>query len=395
MSVPSIPPGQTDDLTRLAHEASLWAIAADATHLDADARAELARSLETWTGIEGCLVLTTCHRVEVYGRGSAPALPGGDRASGPRLLVGRAVVRHLLRVAAGLESAVVGEDQILSQLRSAARTLLEGAEPDPVLDRLAQAALHLGRHVRRAGRPRERGLAERALGWLGRRTENPAHPRLLVAGAGPMGRTVAYAARRRGAQVSVATRSPRRLFDGLEAVDLRAGAALAPAVDGIVVALAGRWEALVSLDPGNLPPTVDLSAPGAIPPAVRAGLRRGFIDIDGLFEGPVAPPEGAVGAFTARAAAEVDLAERAFLTWLAARPAGASARSLVDRAARRRDRRVERTLRRLPELDERGRELVRQLAAQLAADILHEPLSHLRSDADGTARVAARELFDL
>lgn len=404
--LPSPAPGESPAIEQL------WALVADASRLDAVARDGLARELAAASGIEGCLLLSTCHRVEAYGRGDPPAVVADARVAGAGLLRGRDAAHHLLRVAAGLESAVVGEDHILAQLRAAARGLwvADVARPDPVVDRLAQVALGVGRRVRRDGRPREHGLADRALGWLWPRMTGgepglavpvPAvptpRPRVLVVGAGQMGRSLAIAAVRRGADVTVATRTPRRLLDTVEVVDLAAGAALARGVAGIAVALPVPWVALAAATPGELPPLVDLSAPGAVPLAVREGLTRGFIGIDALFEGAGGPAHGGLAerTFARRAADEVAAAERGFLTWLAARPAAAAARDLTTRAAARRHHRVERALRRLPELDDRGREIVRLLAAQLEADLLHGPLAHLGTDADGSAAYAARRLFDI
>lgn len=388
----------------------LWALVADASRLDADARDRLARTLEADPDLAGCLLVSTCHRVEAYGRGQPPLAVRDATAGGADLLQGRDAIRHLLRVAAGLESAVLGEDQILAQLREATRRQrsTDRGRPDPVVDRLAQVALGVGRRARRAGRPREHGLADRALGWLWPRLEpvDGARPRILVVGAGQMGRSLAIAAIRRGAEMLIATRTPRRLLDGVEVVDLDAGAALAPAVDAIAVALPVPWAAIAAAVPEALPPIVDLSAPGAIPPEVRERLTRGFVGIDALFEGHGwSGRSGRQGAglglglaertFARRAADEIAQAEEAFLAWLAARPAGAAARDLTARAAARREARVERALRRLPELDERGREIVRLLAAQLEADLLHGPLAHLGADADGSATHAVRHLFDI
>jgi glutamyl-tRNA reductase len=367
----------------------IWALTADAGSLDAGARDRLAGALSATRSVEAGLLLITCHRVELYGRTPPPRFPA--EANGARLRSGRDAIRHLLRVAAGLESAVVGEEQVLAQLRAAARESRRDGRGDPALARLVDTALAVGRRIRRGGRAREHGLAGRALAWLGPVLAERGQPSLLVVGAGPMGRAVAFSAARRGLEVTIATRTARRLASGLDAVDLERAAALAPSVDGIVVALGGPWEELAA-GVATLPPIVDLSSPGALPTSVvdRPGLRS--IDIDRLFR--EAPVDGD-RTFAARAEAEVERAEAAFLTWLAARPAAPTVEALVERTARRTGRRVDRTLRRMPELDDRGRELVRQLATQVAADILHEPLAHLGRDGDGRARLSARELFDL
>ena len=367
----------------------VWALTADARSMDVEQRNLVAEALRT-PGIPGSLLLETCHRVEVYGIGEPDETDLAHAACGTRLLHGSDAIHHLLRVAAGLESAVVGEDQILAQLRRAADDL-HADTADPVLMRLVQVALGLGRRVRRDRRPRERGLATRALTWLGPRIGRWGDARILVAGAGDMGTAVALAAERRGATVIVATRSARRLPRGSASVDLAEGARMATAVDGLIVALGGVWTELGTIE-GPLPPIVDLSSPPAVPASVRElGV---MINIDGLFDGAHrAQPAGT--AFIERATAQVDAAETAFLRWAAARPSAAIARQLGELGRRRAEARAAATLRRLPDLTEREQAIVRRLADLIAADLLHEPLSKLGADATGTARAAARTLFDL
>src|SRR5215471_3606374 len=92
----------------------LWALTASAGEVDSAARDHLAREIVEWldAGSDG-VALTTCHRAELYGLGATP------RLHHPRLREGAFAVRHLMRVAAGLESAIVGEDEVLRQVRDA------------------------------------------------------------------------------------------------------------------------------------------------------------------------------------------------------------------------------------------------------------------------------------
>jgi glutamyl-tRNA reductase len=70
-------------------------------------------------------------------------------------------------------------------------------------------------------------------------------------------------------------------------------------------------------------------------------------------------------------------------------------RALQAQAEERRSRRLERLLNRLPELSQRERELISAMSEQLVTDLLHEPLSALRADPDGSRAEAARRLFRL
>src|SRR2546423_1343784 len=160
-------------------------------------------------------LLATCHRVELYGFGPGPARPD------MRLLEGEAAVRPLFRVGAGRESAVVGETEILGQVReSLGHSREHGA--DERVARLFETAIAVGRTARAMPLPARDGLAERAVGWLGRRTPLAGRP-VLVVGTGAMGSSLAAAAMSAGGLVTVAGRRPERA-----AMDLRAAAHRAP-----------------------------------------------------------------------------------------------------------------------------------------------------------------------
>ena len=114
--------------------------------------------------LEETLVLSTCNRSEVYGvhsnanRESAAALSSFLSAFhsvlpdqlNPSLYhhYDHDAVRHLFRVSAGLESMLLGEAEILGQVREAYLRAHEGHVTGPVLNRLFQAALEIGKRVR-------------------------------------------------------------------------------------------------------------------------------------------------------------------------------------------------------------------------------------------------------
>ncbi len=437
-AVPATPlrrtqPGPVHDARALASieaprtpDAGPWLLAARADAVDVETRAAFAEALRGLAPPEGGWIrLDTCHRVELFGMSSAPNVVELAReVAGLRLLEGEDAIGHLLRLSAGLESAVLGEDQILHQIRTSLRHAQARGGLDPRLNRLIQLAIGVGRKARAGWQPAERSLADRALAHLESLVGPIADRDVLVAGAGEMGVTLVRAATARGARVTVASRDlehARRVARqyGTQAVDLAAAARLAPAAAVLAVALGGRW---TELDPfaDHLPPTVDLSSPSALSPAVRAALGAGFTGIDDLFvhavdepaasiEAPApgaAPPAGSsrsrsavapsdTEAFVARAEGLVAEATRAYQVWLAGRRAVETIRALRERAEARRRDELDRLLRRLPDLDPRERELVAALSSQLVAAILHEPLARLREDHDGTGTEAARHLFGL
>src|SRR5256714_8488645 len=179
--------------------------------------------------LEESLVLSTCNRSEVYGvppETSHECAPGLSsflsefHSVGPDILTGalyhhydREAVRHLFRVSAGLDSMLLGEAEILGQVREAYRFAHEQGATGPVLNRLFQGALETGKRVRSetelGSRPMSVAaagvkLAERIFGKLQERTA-------LVLGAGTISEQVISTLRDRGiARLLVMNRSRDR-----------------------------------------------------------------------------------------------------------------------------------------------------------------------------------------
>jgi glutamyl-tRNA reductase len=177
------------------------------------ADAEVARflaALRREAGLREAALLSTCNRVEVYGVaddafqpanacGLVLARHAGMEADLYRLADG-AAVRHLFRVAAGLDSMVVGETEILGQVKASYGAAVAGGHAGPVLHRVFQQALRAAKQVHSTTGV-SRGavsvgsaavaLAGQALGDLGA-------CRALVLGSGEAGGIVARNLRSRG-----------------------------------------------------------------------------------------------------------------------------------------------------------------------------------------------------
>src|SRR5712691_9666209 len=179
--------------------------------------------------LEETLVLSTCNRSEVYG---VPPESSHECAAGlssflsefhavrPEALNGslyhhydREAVRHLFRVSAGLDSMLLGEAEILGQVREAYRLAHEQGATGPVLNRMFQGALEVGKRVRTetdlGTRPMSVAsagvkLAERI---FGKQEERSA----LVLGAGAISEQVVLQLRDRGiARLLIMNRSRER-----------------------------------------------------------------------------------------------------------------------------------------------------------------------------------------
>ena len=146
----------------------------------------------------GVLLLQTCNRVEVIVEGDAGVLRDfleGQGRSEFFLLEGSDALRHLLSLAAGIESMIVGEDQIIGQLKKALADAEEAGTASSFLELCINKAVHVGVGVRKHTQI-NRGavsvgsaavlLAESEIGTLEGR-------HILVIGSGEMGLLVAQA----------------------------------------------------------------------------------------------------------------------------------------------------------------------------------------------------------
>jgi glutamyl-tRNA reductase len=257
------------------------------------------------------ILLDTCHRAELYGFGTPPDF--GERV---RFVRGTEAVKHLMRVAAGLDSAIVGEDEVLHQVRSALGIALAAKDLDSRLQRLFEMAIAAGRRARAGRTPTGGSLAQRAMAWLRQRSPL-AGQSVLIAGAGRMGAALARSATRSGATIVVASRDATRahrlaqVHSGI-GVDLATGARLIHDSVGVAVALAGQWNEL-KMATGELPPIADLSAPTAIPTSVRDRLDGNYLNIDDLYVRSDLIPTGYIG----QAGRLVETKSAEYLAWLA------------------------------------------------------------------------------
>jgi glutamyl-tRNA reductase len=356
-------------------------------------------------------LLVTCNRTELYGLQDAESLQeallaavdGGDPADFYQKR-GAEAVGHLFAVAAGLDSMVLGEPQILGQVKRAMSQAQGAGSLGPVLSELVRRAIAVGRRARRdtdLGRglpsiPRvATGMARFVLGDLADR-------RLLIVGTGKLGHVTAGLLRRSGAsEVVVTNRSPEaagRLaaeiggraapFDDLDRllpdsdIVITCTAAPAPILtrQRVASALSERRERKLVI--------IDIAVPRDVEPEVRSLRGVRLYDLDDLRGWGSASLDPAT---IERAQAIVDEEAAGFLDWEGARAAVPTIRALREHAERILDRELERRP---------AHEAVqmREFGRRLIAKILHEPLVHLRGGAaaEGEAYLSvARDLFGL
>jgi glutamyl-tRNA reductase len=382
-------------------------------------------SLHSEAHLDGVLegvILSTCNRLEVYALVSDAAKATAAIISflsqghdlGPDTLAqylhiyhDEAAVRHLMRVAAGLDSLVLGEPQILGQITTAYQAALAQAAAGTVLSALFRAAIHAGKQVRTETaiglNPSSvssvaAGLAAKLLGDLSRQ-------QVLLIGVGEMGVVTVRALIKRGVtRIGVANRTYEgavelaRAWGGQAIAFQQLPAALAEA--DIVITATGAPHPI--LDKALLEPAlaarperplliIDIAVPRNVADDV-AGLPNVYLhNIDDL--------QGQANEHVRERTAAIPQVERIvaeavgqFLAWFSSLEVVSTVTALRQQAE------LERVFHRL-DLPERERELVADMSRRLVNKLLHAPTMSLKKEAangNGAAYIAtARQLFAL
>lgn len=371
----------------------------------------------------GGAVLSTCNRSELYLTSETPidrdqAIAALMTAHGDTLTEGVAffhhqdteAVRHLFGVASGIDSLVVGESEILGQVREAFSAATAAGSGNPVLARLFHSALRVGRRARSETEIGAHGLSvaalavslsKRLLGDLRRKT-------VLVVGAGEVGQRAAMALAQAGAgRLLVTTRRSglaaeiardlngtaipfaemtRALFEADVIISATAAPEAIIKEHDVLAAMAFRRERPLMI--------VDIAVPRDVEGSVRGVANVHLFDIDDLQAAADANLEtrrrevGAVEAIIGEEAAR-------FGTWLAERSVVPTIAALRQSAEATRRQELQRTLERLPNLTEDERRRLDAMTKSLVNRLLHAPVTRLRDQGSERHLDAVRELFDL
>ncbi|MGE0868129.1 MAG: glutamyl-tRNA reductase [Kofleriaceae bacterium] len=381
--------------------------------------------------VSEALLLSTCNRVEIIG----VAKPGHDATSAVRKFLvhqrgvdagevgyalydhsGSTAVRHVFRVASALDSLVIGEAQILGQLKTAYKVAGGAGTSGPVLGRCLERAFGVAKRVR-SETAIARGaanvstvaveLATRVFGDLDGKT-------VLVVGAGKMSRLAARHLHAQGAQqIMVTNRSPQKAealaaeVDGtarpwseLEQLLVEADVVISStgAREPILtralfkrVTKARRWRSMV---------VVDIAVPRDAEPAIAELDNVYLFDIDNLEE--LVAKNLAERAKAANQASDiVEHEAKQFDQWLRNQGIVPTIRALREKFALVADGELQKTLDQLSRRDytpAQQREAIQRLVQLIVNKLLHQPTAALREaePAEATMRAAVLcELFGL
>ena len=350
--------------------------------------------------------LSTCNRTELYLAAEDPeqaerAAVAALASLGPEVepalyrLQDRAAAHHLFRVAAGLDSLVPGEGEILGQVRVAHEVGTIG----PLLDRVFRQAQHAGRKVRAQTAIGESpasvssaaaALAEQVFGSLEGRS-------ILLLGAGKVSEQAARNLRSRGAEIALVADSKTerdRIDEELAGVDVVIASTNAP---GLVLE-AGTVAAALRRRRGGRLVLVDLAVPRDLDPAIGELDGCYLYDIDDL-EQIVAETLSGRRREAERAESIVAAEAEKFHEWHASLDVVPAIASLRARAEEIREAELLKADALLGRLDESQRRAVEAVTAQIVNKLLHLPTVRMKqaaAAADGVLYAeAVRHLFGL
>ena len=180
------------------------------------------QKISSQKGVHGCVLLSTCNRMELYASMEAGSVSLLDLFNKAGLFSGledpydtyfkirrqEEAVRHLFYLTAGLKSRILGEDQILTQVREAVKQSRELYCTDPVLEVLFRQAVTAGKEVKTKVMSgyADMSAVHCALAYIRQKGFTPEGKKCLVIGNGKMGKLAAETLRNAGASVTVTVR---------------------------------------------------------------------------------------------------------------------------------------------------------------------------------------------
>ncbi|PRX45554.1 glutamyl-tRNA reductase [Prauserella shujinwangii] len=373
------------------------------------------------------MLLSTCNRVEVYavveafhgGLGDISEVLARQAGVEPAELYDNfyvhyagAAVEHVFSVASGLDSMVVGETQILGQVRSAYATARDAGTVGRTLHELIQTTLRVGKRVHTETGLDQLGasVVSEALAAAG----DLAGKRALIIGAGSMGALAAAQLRKAGiGEVTVVNRTERnaaRLAESIveQGVPARAvpmdGLAEAVAAADVVVSCTGaKGAVLTAAHVGRRQHTplvvCDLGLPRDVDTAVADVPGVELVDLETVRRRMDASGSGTTARQTARASGIVLDEVRAYLAGQRSAEVTPTVTALRKRAAEVVDAELLRLDKRLPELDAGVRAELGRTVRRVVDKLLHAPTVRVKQLAAETAGTdyadALRELFEL
>ena len=369
-------------------------------------------ALRDYEAVREALMLQTCGRLEIYaelddyehGVGQIREFLGNFRHGGVAdmdsymyTLLGSQAVDHLLRVSTGLDSMLIGEADILHQVKDA---FVQGQRARTVgtsLHALFREAINAGKAARThtAIGAESTSIATAAANLALAHLDGRRDACVAVVGAGKMASLVARRLKSAGcSDILVVNRSEARARTVVAAIGTGRTVALPAIVDAlaaadIVVTSTGASTFVLTVDgvaaamrarPGRHLFIVDIAVPRDCEPAVAELANVDVVDVDGLRDVVDVTLERRREAIPL---VEEIIAEHAarFRAWYRGRAAAPAISARVEEAEALRESELERLFARCPDMTERERMLITGMSLTIVSRLLHGPIATIRDDA--------------
>ena len=380
--------------------------------LDSCAPEEVYLSITQCDSLKERMVVSTCNRVEVLAAANSPAIAdeaveeikrflGSRHGLDPRtfedslyVFKGPEAIQHIFKVASSLDSMVVGEPQILGQLKSAFRRAVDNQATGAILNKLLHKSFSVAKRVRT-----ETGIASHAvsIGYaaveLARKIFGDlAGHRVMLIGAGEMAELAAEHLLSHGAsQIVVANRTIERAvrlaqrWNG-RAASLEEVPELLAEVD-IVISSTGSPEVVVKADTVRAVIKkrkhrplffVDIAVPRDVDPAVNRLDNVYLYDIDDLAN-VVAANRDARSKEAVRAERIIEEETLTFLKWLETLDTFPTIVALKDKAESVRAAELKKTLGKIGDLKPEQVEAIEVLTRSLTNKLIHDPIIFIKT----------------
>ncbi len=395
--------------------------------------AEALVALRDYEAVREAVMLSTCGRIEIYAeledyeagseqlktflRNFRHGDVEVDISSYLYTLFGAEAIDHLLRVATGLDSMLIGEAEILGQVKDAYVQAQRAGSLGKILHALFREALAAGKAARTQTRiaGQSTSIASAAIELAKRHLTTLSGKSILIVGAGKMGSLAAKRLRDEGCRrLLIANRSQskaRRIVDDLKAAEAVELPGLVDALSEADVVVTSTGATHFVVRPENVRQAmasrperplfvVDIAVPRDVDPDVAGIANVTLVDIDAL--------KGVINTTLEQRREEIPLVEeiiaehtKRYADWYQSRITVPVVASLVEKAEAIRQSEIDRLFARCPELSERERMLITGASLTIISKLLHGVVTKLRLQATSNRSEALslahtlEELFDL
>lgn len=367
------------------------------------AAGEAMQAIKELDGIGGCVILSTCNRMEIwvsarddwdgeglYGRlCEIKQVSGGPYRDHFVSRRDREAVEHLFYLTSGLKSQILGEDQILTQVKDALTLAREAFSTDSVLEVLFRMAVTAGKRIKTevVFHRSDPSVIHQAIRTLERRGFSVSGKKCMVIGNGEMGKMAAQTLAGAGGDVTVTIRQYRsgmvNIPQGCQRIDYGRRMELLPQCDLVVSATASpnltlREELFRQIELSKPLILIDLAVPRDIEPDLGKWDGITLYDMDSFRESEAAP-EREESFRQSESIVREQMEE--FYQWLEGRDIIPRIQKIQTEAVHDLDLRIHKVLQKTP-MEDADRQKLQQAIERAAGKVVSKLIFGLRDDLD-------------